>query len=140
MRHARPGESWLDPLGAFASVACGVHCLAMGMVLTASPVVWFTQRLWGLPLSTWATLEWVLAGISSLLALAAFGLGWRHHRRILPALVGLSGLALLLGVLASRLHAEARWAGVLMLLAGMLLALGHVLNLRARRSAVRPAA
>lgn len=116
--HRRPRPLW-DRAGMAVSVLCLLHCLALPLAAIALP---FAARE-ALHQPTHAAV-FVLA---LPLALLAFTGGYRHHRHILPALLGFAGVLLLAAGLlwvAHDLEAVASISG------GLLLVFAHVLNHR----------
>lgn len=92
------------------------------------PLVWFSQRLWGLPLAWYARLELGLALLAAVSAAVGLGLGWLRHRHLGPGLLGVAGVMLLSTVLVVEWHA-ARWLGPgLVLGGGAVLVAAHVWN------------
>jgi len=117
-----------DRAGMAVSLACGVHCVVLAWALTAMPVVWFSQRLWGVPLAWYARLELGLLIAAVVFAVVGLGLGWRRHRHVGPALLAVAGLALLSTVLVIEWHAT-RWLGPgLVLGGGVLMVVAHLWN------------
>jgi hypothetical protein len=119
-----------DLAGVAASLLCGVHCVAMAWVLTTTPLVWFTQRLWGIPLSWFSRLELGLAAASLVFALAGLGLGWWRHRHPGPPALGALGLALIATLVVIEWHTARILGPAMVLLGGLLLASAHVWNAR----------
>jgi len=80
-----------DRAGIAISALCAVHCLAAPFVLVFLPaaLVPIVEAEW---------LEWALIGCTALAGgTAIVALGWRAHRRPLPVILFLVGIALLVG-------------------------------------------
>lgn len=122
---------WLDRLGAGISLGCGLHCAGLTAILMLNPALWMQLARQGNALRWLFWLEIGLLASAVLLAVAAFALGWRRHRHLMPILLAIPGLtALLLGVL-SGLH-DLRFIGSgLAIAGGVLMILAHWLNSRA---------
>ena len=109
---------------AILSSLCLIHCIAIPVAIALLPTVALV-----IP-----DLPWLHAGLL-LLAIPASGLalirGWRAHHDPLPAAVGALGL----GIMSTALLAEAHSLTEVSLTVGggVLVALGHLLNLRAGR-------
>lgn len=117
-----------DRAGITVSLLCGIHCAVLAWALTAMPLVWFSQRLWGIPLVWYARLELALVILAALFAAVGLGLGWLRHRGYGPGVLGLVGIVLLSTVLVIEWHAS-RWLGPgLVLGGGLLLVVAHVWN------------
>ncbi|MDT8410731.1 MAG: MerC domain-containing protein, partial [Wenzhouxiangellaceae bacterium] len=121
---------WLDRLGIAASAFCLVQCLALPLALIFAPLAssgLFSHEMFHL----------ILLAVILPVSLPAFVLGFLRHRNArmwIPASLGLA-LLLLASVLEQR---HALGAGSIALVTssgGVLLILGHVLNLRSRGSA-----
>ena len=113
----------LDRIGGTASLGCAIHCALMPAIVPFLPllgIAWLADE----------RVEWGLLGTTAVIATAAIGRGYLHHRRRLPAAIVLTGLAL---VLAGRLGEQAGWfiAPGLMAVGGVTVALGHWRNHRA---------
>ena len=109
----------LDRVGVFLSALCLLHCVA-GIVVVA-----------GLGLSGGFLLDpaihrWGLA-IATVIAAVAIGIGAIRHRRAAPFVVAMTGLSFMGGALAVGHGAE---EAVLTVIGVLLVATGHVLNLR----------
>lgn len=112
----------LDAIGIALSGLCAVHCLAMPLLLT-SGVLMIPDR--GTPYDPSHLILFTLAGPVSLFALWR---GYRHHRALLPLLLGVVGVVLLsLGLLQSD---GANLARPLTLTGAALLAAMHLYNWR----------
>lgn len=117
-----------DHAGITVSLLCGIHCVVLAWALTTMPLVWFSQRLWGLPLAWYGRLELALALAAALFAVVGLGLGWRRHRHPGPGLLGSAGVMLLSTVLVIEWHAT-RWLGPgLVMAGGVLLVSAHLWN------------
>jgi hypothetical protein len=80
--------AWTDSAGVAASAICAVHCAAMPLAMSYLPVI---ARSW---LADASFHRW-MAGGCFLLAVMAFGPGWKCHRQVGPALLGTIGIGLL---------------------------------------------
>jgi len=75
---------WEDAIGASASIACAIHCLAAPFLVALAPVlVGETAEKW-------------LSGFLILLSGMILARGWKTHRHVGPPLVFLVGASLLL--------------------------------------------
>ncbi|MCH9681013.1 MAG: MerC domain-containing protein [Deltaproteobacteria bacterium] len=116
----------IDRAGAVASCACAVHCLLCALLPGVLGAV-------GLGAVLGHEAEWGLTLVAVVFASTALWLGWRRHRSwsvVVALSVGVAGLLL------SRLLEEAGGPMVgtaLGILAGAVLVVGHVWNLRASR-------
>lgn len=81
---------WSDRVGIIASVGCAIHCAAMPFVIAWLPAL-------GLSFLAEEGFHQWMAVLCFGLALAAFVPGWRSHRRLLPAVIGATGLILITG-------------------------------------------
>lgn len=86
---------WADTIGASASIACAIHCLAAPFLVALAPVlVGETAEKW-------------LSGFLILLSGTILARGWKTHRHVGPPLVFLVGAILLVcGRLSHTLSAE----------------------------------
>lgn len=109
----------LDRLGILLSCLCVIHCVG-GLVLVA-----------GLGLGGSLLLDPVFHHVGLLLATiiaaVAIGLGALRHRRAKPFVVAMTGLSFMGGALAAPHGTE---EAVLTIIGVILVAIGHVLNLR----------
>lgn len=87
---ARGSSWWADWAGIVASIGCAIHCAAMPLVLAYLPAFGLS---W---LADEGFHQW-MAMICFVLAAIAFAPGWWRHRSLVPAGVGLLGLALITG-------------------------------------------
>ena len=119
-----------DLTGIALSFTCLIHCLALPLLLLLAPA-----------LSRWITLPEQVHAVILLLAVPAAVIamkdGWRRHRRVLPGLLAVAGLALLAAGLAAHEgwiaaadpEAADRW---LTSVGALTLAAAHLLNWRWR--------
>lgn len=132
MNTSRPSPNrWLDRLGAAISLGCGLHCAVISLILMFNPALWLRLAWQGNTLRKLLWLEWGLAGLAALVAVLAFTLGWRRHRRWSPALLALAGLAAIGLGLNGSLHQRPFIGSTLALGGGLLMLLAHWRNLRA---------
>lgn len=109
-----------------ASLMCLVHCLALPFLLLLLPGIigLFAQS---------AAFHYVALALVVPSALAAFLLGYRRHRALLPALLGVSGVGCLtVAVLPGAGAGVEFWFTVA---GSLLLVTGHILNWRLRTHA-----
>ncbi len=133
---------WLDRFGMIASMICAVHCVAVGLIAGALPLVGLAVTL------NWI---WEIAFLASAIILGGYTI-WRSfliHRKVLPLLMAGSGI-LLLGV--SKLghlvahghmhhhdHMHLHWNETAMsVLGGLLIAAAHLVNMRYRSACKHP--
>lgn len=118
----------IDGVGATASLACLVHCLALPVLAMLLPGI--------ASLAARSELFHLIAPVLiAPAAVAAFRAGYRQHGGRGPALLGASGIGLLLIALHPRLIG---WQETLSTVAGSLaLVTAHLLNWRLRRHAGR---
>ena len=77
--------TWADWTGLAASIACGIHCAAMPLLLTYLPsfgLSWLAHE----GFHQWMTL------LCFIFAASAFIPGWRKHKSLVPAFSGLVGI------------------------------------------------
>lgn len=111
-----------DRVGAAASFLCAVHCALLPFVLTVLPLL-------GLGFLAGHRFERGFVTFAATLALFALVGGYRRHRRPLPLLLALPGLALLLlGVTWATTYPIAVHS-VMVTCGGLLLASAHFVNL-----------
>ena len=110
-----------------ASLLCLIHCLALPLLLLLLPGVLglFAQS---------EAFHYVALALVVPSALAAFGLGYRRHRALLPALLGFNGVICLVIALLPDLveGAELR----ITVVGSLLLVAGHTMNWRLRAHAI----
>ncbi|MGD9633229.1 MAG: MerC domain-containing protein [Pirellulales bacterium] len=83
-------QAWTDWAGVMASIGCAIHCALMPLAIAYLPAL-------GLSWMADSTFHRWMAGACFLLAIAAFGPGWKCHRRMTPAVIGSLGVAFLVG-------------------------------------------
>ena len=74
--------TWADWTGLVASIACGIHCAAMPLLLSYLPsfgLNWLAHE----GFHQWMTM------LCFIFAASAFIPGWRKHKSLVPALSGL---------------------------------------------------
>lgn len=121
-RSSHSAELTLDRAAIGLSALCIVHCVGTLIALT------MMASIGGVLTESWV--HELGLGLAIMLGAGALGLGYRAHRRVLPLLVGLSGLCLMLAAIMGP-HG---WQEALLTIIGAsLLAGGHFLNVRARR-------
>ena len=80
--------SWADWTGLAASIACGIHCAAMPLILAYLPsfgLSWLAHE----GFHQWMTV------VCFIFAASAFVPGWRKHKSLVPAFSGVIGITLL---------------------------------------------
>ena len=77
-----------DLTGLIASIGCAIHCAAMPLVIGYLPML-------GLDWVATQGFHQAMAVICAGIAIAAFFPGWRRHQKLLPAALGLIGIALI---------------------------------------------
>jgi len=112
------GREGVDNAGAFLSLACAVHCVAMPLVMTMLPLV-------GLVFLAGEPTEYVAFGGAVLLAAGSVVSGFRHHRKwsAFPTLVLAVGI-----IVTGFMAAEGSFEVILHVTGGVLLATTHLLN------------
>ena len=115
----------LDATGIILSSLCFLHCLAVPFIATGA-LAWVASEVIHIGLTI------VLAGVVLLVALPSYK---QHRHAVVPTLL-LSGLALLIvAVITEGVLGESAETS-LTALGSVVLLLGHVLNLRFRRTCV----
>jgi len=122
---ARKSVRWwhlADRVGATASFLCAVHCALLPFVLTVLPLL-------GLGFLAGHRFERGFVMFAATLALFALFGGYRRHRRLLPLLLALPGLALLLLGITWGLAYPIAVHSALVTCGGLLVASAHFVNL-----------
>jgi hypothetical protein len=119
---SRPTSTALDRIAISLSGLCAAHCVATAVLLG---VLASAGSLLGSPIihEVGLTLAMIIGAI-------ALGQGFRDHGLILPGLVGVAGLAIM--AYGMTLH-ETGYEPVVTIVGVAILALGHRLNLTAKR-------
>jgi hypothetical protein len=124
-----PGDrrtNFVESAAISASLLCLIHCLALPLLLLLLPGM----------LGLFAHSEAFHYAVLLLVvpsAFAAFWLGYRRHRAIVPALLGVAGVAcLVLALLPGQAEGFETWATVA---GSLLLVIGHTMNWRLRTRA-----
>jgi hypothetical protein len=123
-----------DGVGQLVSTLCMVHCVLLSGVLAFLPVA-LAEALED------ESVHHGLLVLVAVSALAAFGPGWRLHRRASPPLLAALGLALLLGAaLAVPEDTTLPWEAGLTLAGGGVMVLAHARNRALSRDCCPPEA
>jgi hypothetical protein len=77
----------VDAVGTIASLTCAIHCALMPVIATSLPLI-------GLGFLADEGMEVALSLLSSVLAVAGFGLGFRRHRSLRPLVFLPAGIIL----------------------------------------------
>ncbi len=135
-----------DLAGAWLSLACAAHCIALPLLLAFVPAAMMALRSFQHPghgamtlllmMSRW---EWLFAllasSLASSLALASTSAGVHRHGRWRPVRLACIGAILLLSAsLYLPLKESLLWHGVATASGGVLLAAAHIGNRRALRT------
>lgn len=114
----------LDTLGISASLACAIHCAVLPLFFTGLP-------LFGLEILHNKIFEYSMIAFAGIIGSYALYHGWKkHHHKILPLIIFLTGLTFL--ILKEAFIAEE----LLLLIPAAILIIGaHVLNFRYCRKA-----
>jgi hypothetical protein len=123
---ARRGARVVDRVGATASFACAVHCVALPFVLGLLPLI-------GLGFLASHTFERVFVVFAVLLASASMLTAYRHHRRPQALMLMVPGIALLVFGVAIDLEVHLLLHTVCVVCGGVLVASAHVTNLALSR-------
>jgi MerC mercury resistance protein len=80
----------LDTLGISASLACAIHCAVLPLFFTSLP-------MFGLEILHNKTFEYGMIAFAGIIGSYALYHGWKkHHHKILPLLIFLTGLSFLI--------------------------------------------
>ena len=120
----KPARWWhlADRVGATASFLCAVHCALLPFVLTVLPLL-------GLGFLAGHRFERDFVMFAATLALFALLNGYRRHRRPLPLLLAVPGLALLLLGVTWAADYSIAVHSVMVTCGGLLVASAHFVNL-----------
>lgn len=119
---SRPTSSALDRIAISLSGLCAAHCVATAVLLG---VLASAGSLLGSPIihEVGLTLAMIIGAI-------ALGQGFREHGLVVPGMVGVAGLAIM--AYGMTLH-ETGYEPAVTIVGVVILALGHRLNLTAKR-------
>ncbi len=125
--HRPPRKSlarWGDKFGAFAAIACAVHCAVLPFLLAILPTL-------GLGLFASHEVEFLYVAFATALALVSLVQGYRRHRMVRALSFALPGLLTVwAGVLLPAIHDDVVLHAVVMTCGGTLIAIAHLVNLR----------
>ena len=113
-----------DSFGAFAAVACAVHCALLPFVLALLPTL-------GLGLFASHEVEFLYVAFATALAMVSLVQGYRRHRIVLALSFAVPGLLTVwAGVLLPAIHDDVVRHAVVMTFGGTLIAIAHLVNLK----------
>lgn len=128
---SQPPSRWIDRVGIFVAVGCGLHCAALTAIVLLYPAIWLNRSLRQSGLWTWLWWsEWSLLVGAWMLVTIAAGLVLLRRGRSRFLGFAVPGLVLLTLAIASPLHGSAPTVSALALVGGILVAIGHWINLR----------
>ncbi|RDI98201.1 MerC domain-containing protein [Dyella solisilvae] len=116
-----------DRIGATASFLCAIHCAALPFVLALLPLL-------GLGFLADHRFERGFVMFACALALFTLISSYRHHRRTLPLMLAMPGLALLISGVSLAENYSVALHSVLVTCGGLLVASAHFINLRTHRA------
>jgi len=118
-------------VGLFVALGCGFHCAALTGAFILWPALWLNRQLWESGFWHWLRLaELGLLGVTWALVVLTAWFGWKRHRHLYPAAIGLAGLLTMSVAIATRLHFSGAWVSLLAVAGGLAVATFHLLNLR----------
>ena len=85
---AHAGMTTLDKAGVCVSGLCAMHCVLTPVLLSIWPMF---GKAWG-----GTATHWIIAALVVPLAVVAFAMGYRHHRRLWIPLIAAVGITLIL--------------------------------------------
>lgn len=112
----------VDRVGATASFACAVHCVALPFVLALLPLV-------GLGFLAGHTFERIFVACAALLATASIVTGFRRHRHPQALFLMVPGIVLLVCGVAVDINSHIALHTASVVAGGVLVASAHVTNL-----------
>ncbi len=116
-------RSQLDTTGIILSTLCFLHCLAVPLIATGA-LAWMASEAIHIGLTV------ALAGVVVLVAWPSY----QRHRQVMVPVLLVGGIALLItAVLGEEAFGE-HMETILTVLGSVILVLGHILNLRHRRT------
>lgn len=120
----------LDRLAAAWSLLCAVHCAVLPLVLALAPAL-ALGVLWSEQTERWTVI------VVSLVGLVSLGGGWWRHRSVWPLTLLSAGLVLMWSaLLVTHIHESVPAHALAMAAGGVIVAAGHLLNLRLVRGHV----
>jgi hypothetical protein len=128
-------RSWLDSLGAAVSIACAVQCALFPLLISVLPFPLLVSVLpfLGPRFLLGGGLEKALLVMAGILAFVGFGWGFLFHRR---GSVFLFLIAAFLLIFTGRMWVENPYQIPFIVSGSLLLATGHIVNIRLCRSLV----
>ncbi len=111
----------------WASLACALHCALLPLAVGLVPAL-------GLGVVAGIDFDQAFVVFATLLGLATLALGYRRHRGLRAWLPMLLGLALVWTSTFTALHVHSPWHAGTMVTGGVLIAIGHLLNIRLGRA------
>lgn len=120
----------VDRVGALWSLLCAAHCAVLPLVLAATPALagsgWWSE-----------TFERASVIVVSAVALGSLGVGYLRHRGVSALALLFPGLVLMwLALLLPTVHQSVSAHALSMAGGGMLVGMGHLVNLRLVRGHV----
>ena len=112
-----------DRIGFAASFLCALHCALLPLALALMPTL-------GLSAGGWVDIDQAVTVFATLLGITTLAIGYRRHRAFRAWMLLLPGLALVWTGAFSPLHDHGVLHAVLMTAGGVMIAGGHLLNLR----------
>jgi MerC mercury resistance protein len=113
-------RSWIDSLGATASIACAIQCSVFPLLVGILPLL-------GLGFFLGDGVEKFFLATSVVVAVSSFTWGFRYHRRFYVFLFFVSAAAL---IIAGRLWVDERYEVPFVVSGSLILSAGHFLNRR----------
>lgn len=117
-----------DRIGFAASFLCAIHCALLPLALALMPTL-------GLSAVGWVDIDQAVTIFATLLGLTTLAIGYRRHRAFRALMLLLPGLALVWVGAFSPLHDHGVLHAGLMTAGGVMIAGGHLLNLRLTHAA-----
>lgn len=121
-----------DRLGFAAAMLCAAHCALVPVALAAAPAL-------GLATGGWVDIDQAVTVFATLLGCSTLAIGYRRHRGVRAWMLMVPGLAMVWAGAFGPLHDHGLAHAGLMTAGGLMLAAGHLLNLRLTHAAAAAA-